>query len=27
MGLPQVTDMLRAADQPANPFFTAPAPG
>ena len=27
MGLPQVTDVLRAADQPTNPFFTAPAPG
>jgi 5,6,7,8-tetrahydromethanopterin hydro-lyase len=26
-GLPQVTDVLRAANQPANPFFTAPAPG
>ena len=27
MGLPQVTDVLRAANQPTNPFFTAPAPG
>ena len=27
MGLPQVTDALRAASQPANPFFTAPASG
>jgi len=27
LGLPQVTDTLRDADQPTNPFFTAPAPG
>jgi 5,6,7,8-tetrahydromethanopterin hydro-lyase len=27
MGLPQLTDVLRAANQPTNPFFTAPAPG
>ena len=27
MGLPQLTDVLRAANQPTNPLFTAPAPG
>jgi 5,6,7,8-tetrahydromethanopterin hydro-lyase len=27
MGLPEVTDVLRDANQPANPFFTAPVPG
>jgi formaldehyde-activating enzyme involved in methanogenesis len=27
MDLPQVTDVLRGADRPVNPFYTAPAPG